>query len=141
MDVRKEVEKYFYKGGLSCSESTLQILIDAGVADCAPETVKMMTGFAGGMQCGLTCGAVTGAVAAIGSRLGRTEPVSREECVEMVKDFLAEWVDRFGDITCQGLKENYIPEHMAPDQDRHDVCEVLVQAAVEMVCARLGSEK
>lgn len=68
------IQKYFYNGGLNCAESTMRTLIEEGVTGAPPESVRMMSGFGGGMQRGSTYGAVVAAVAALGWAAGRTEP-------------------------------------------------------------------
>ena len=50
--VPSDVTKYFYSGGLNCAETTLRVLIEDNVIDAPIETVRMMTGFGGGMRRG-----------------------------------------------------------------------------------------
>ena len=110
--MKMDATTYFYKGGLNCAETTLRCLIEEGVIDAPPETVRMMTGFGGGMQRGTTCGAVVGAVAALGWVTGRTEPEqAREPSAKAVREFLREFENSFGTLNCKELQAVYVKEH------------------------------
>ena len=129
-----DVTRYFYKGGLNCAESTLRCLIEEGCIAPPPETVRMMTGFGGGMQRGTTCGAVIAAVAAIGWATGRTEPgQSREASAAAVREFLRRFEETFGTLTCRELQAVYVKEHALRSEGMYRSCTVFVEKAVELV--------
>lgn len=125
---------YFYKGGLNCAETTLRCLIEEQVIDAPPETVRMMTGFGGGMQRGMTCGAVVGAVAALGWAAGRTEPEQdRGPSAKMVRAFLQEFESSFGTLNCRELQTAYVKEHAIKSEGMYRCCTVFVERAIELV--------
>ena len=127
-------ETYFYKGGLNCAEATLRCLIEEGVIDAPLETVRMMTGFGGGMQRGKTCGAVIGAVAALGWATGRTEPgADRAASAAVVREFLERFEEAFGTLTCAELRTVYAKEHALKSEGMYRSCTVFVEKSVELV--------
>ena len=129
-----DVKKYFYNGGLNCAESTLRCLIEDGVIDPPMETVRMMSGFGGGMQRGTTCGAVIAAVAALSWVTGRTEPdESRRESAEAVREFLKRFEKEFGVLTCRELQSTYVTEHALKSDGMYRKCTVFVEKTVEIV--------
>lgn len=128
-----EVTKYFYNGGLNCAESTLRCLIEDGAIDAPMDTVRMMTGFGGGMQRGSTCGAVIGAVAALSWATGRTEPdASRAESAAAVREFLKRFEAEFGTLSCKELQATYVKEHALKSDGMYRKCTVFVEKAIEI---------
>ena len=128
-----EVTKYFYNGGLNCAESTLRCLIEDGAIDAPIDTVRMMTGFGGGMQRGSTCGAVIGAVAALSWATGRTEPdASRVESAAAVREFLKRFEAEFGTLSCKELQATYVKEHALKSDGMYRKCTVFVEKAIEI---------
>lgn len=127
------VTEYFYNGGLNCAESTLRVLIENGAIDAPMETVRMMSGFGGGMQRGTTCGAVIGAVSALGWATGRTEPgQSRTESAAAVKKFLSRFEAEFGTLECKELRAGYAKEHALKSEGMYRSCTVFVEQAVRL---------
>ena len=128
-----EVTRYFYNGGLNCSESTLRCLIEDGVINAPMDTVRMMTGFGGGMQRGTTCGAVIGAVAALSWATGRTEPdASRAESAAAVREFLKRFEAEFGTLSCKELQTTYVKEHALKSDGMYRKCKVFAEKAIEI---------
>lgn len=127
------ITEYFYKGGLNCAESTMRCLIENEVVDIPLESVRMMSGFGGGMQRGAVCGAVISAVAAIGSKTGRVEPgESRQPSAAAVREFLNRFEDEFGTLYCHELQETYVKEHALKSEGMYRACTVFVEKAVEL---------
>lgn len=128
-----DVEKIFYKGGLNCAESTLRCLIEDGAVDIPEETVRMMTGFGGGMQRGAVCGAVVSAVCAIGSKTGRISPEeSRTPSAAAVREFLTRFEGEFGTIYCRDLQSTYVKEHALKSKGMYRACTVFVEKAIQI---------
>ena len=133
--MKTDVTRYFYNGGLNCAESTLRCLMEKGVIDAPEETVRMMTGFGGGMQRGTTCGAVVGAVAALGWATGRTKPgESRAASARAVREFLKGFEKAFGTLDCSSLQATYVREHALKSDGMYRKCTVFVEKAVELTC-------
>lgn len=139
------VRKYFYNGGLNCAETTLRCLIEDGAVDAPLDTVRMMTGFGGGMQRGAACGAVVGAVAALGWVTGRTEPGGpRAASAAAVREFLQRFEVEFGTLTCRELRAVYAREHGLKSDGMYRSCTVFVEKAVELtedILKKIAAEK
>lgn len=124
---------YFYKGGLNCAETTMKCLIEDGVVDLPEETVRLMSGFGGGMQRGSICGAVTGAVAAIGAKTGRTSvDEDRKPSAKAVRTFLKRFEEEFGTLYCKELQKTYVKEHALKSPGMYRACTVFVEKAIEL---------
>lgn len=133
------VIRYFYNGGLNCAESTLKCLIEEGFVNLPEDTVKMMSGFGGGMQRGSVCGAVIAAVAALGSEYGRTSTEEdRKPSSDAVKDFLKNFEDEFGTIYCKELQQTYVKDHALKSQGMYRACTVFVEKAIELTASELS---
>ena len=129
----RDVSEYFYKGGLNCAESVMKSLIEDGAIDLPIETVRMMTGFGGGLHRGSICGAVTGSVAALGAKYGRTSTdESRKTCTEAVSCFLKQFEEEYGTIYCRDLREKYAKGHKTKSEGMYRACTVFVQRAAEI---------
>jgi C_GCAxxG_C_C family probable redox protein len=132
--MKVDAKNYFYNGGLNCAESTLRCLIEDGVIDVPLETVRMMTGFGGGMQRGTTCGAVVAAVAAIGWVTGRIEPgESRAASAAAVRAFLQQFEAEFGTLDCKSLRAVYAKEHALKSDGMYRSCTAFVERAIDLV--------
>lgn len=128
------ITEYFYKGGLNCAESTMRCLIENEVVDIPLESVRMMSGFGGGMQRGAVCGAVISAVAAIRSKTGRVEPSeSRQPSAAAVREFLNRFEDEFGTLYCHELQKTYVKEHALKSEGMYRACTVFVEKAGQLL--------
>ncbi len=128
-----DAKKYFFNGGLNCAETTMRCLIEDGAVDIDPQTVRLMSGFGGGMQRGLVCGAVIAGVAALGAKYGRIsldEP--RKPSADAVKRFLKEFEERFGTLSCLELRTKYAKEHCLKSEGMYRACTVFVEEAVRI---------
>ena len=135
-----KVTDYFYRGGLNCAESTMKVFTESGIVDAPSDVVRMMTGFGGGMQRGSVCGAVIASVAAIGWKLGRTNPgEDRRPSADGVKQFLKEFESEFGTIYCGELQRIYVREHALKSEGMYRACTVFVEKAVEISMRVLSS--
>lgn len=136
-----DVTKYFYKGGLNCAESTLRALIEDNVVNISMESVRMMSGFGGGMQRGSTCGAVVAAVCALGWATGRTEPGDdRAPSANAVREFLKRFEAEFGTLNCQELQAAYVKEHALKSEGMYRHCTIFVETAIALAKEVLHSQ-
>ena len=132
--------RYFYKGGLNCAESTLKCLIEDGIIDIPEGSVRMMSGFGGGMQRGSVCGAVIGSVAALGSVYGRTlAEEDRKPSADAVRTFLRRFEEEFGTIYCKELQQTYVREHAIKSEGMYRACTVFVDKAIEITSSIINS--
>ncbi len=129
-----QVQSYFYCNGLNCAETTMRCLIENGVIDAPIETVRMMTGFGGGMQRGATCGAVIAAVAAIGWITGRIEPgESRSASSAAVKEFLGQFEETFGALTCEELQALHAKDCALKSDEMYRRCTAFLDKVLDIL--------
>ena len=101
------IREIFLDGNYNCAEAVLLWANERYGLNVAPEDVRLVSGFGGGMGCGENCGALLGAMAALSKALvqdrAHTTPGFREACAELVDRFRAD----LGSIECTELKEKY----------------------------------
>ena len=132
---------YFYKGGLNCAETVMRCLIENGVIDLPIETVRMMTGFGGGMKRGTVCGAVVGAVSAIGAKKGRVSTdESKKPAQDDVKIFLKRFEEKFGTIYCKQLQRKYVKDRKHKSEGMYRVCTAFVEEAYALAKELIETE-
>lgn len=137
-----DATRYFYKGGLNCAESTLRCLMDDKVIDVPDETIRMMSGFGGGMQLGSVCGAVVASVSAIGAAKGRmSAEETRQPCMKAVSRFLKAFQAEYGTIYCKELRATFAGNAPRHSEGMYRACTVFVEKAVELVKEVLAEEE
>lgn len=91
----------------NCAEAVLLWADERYGLGVAPEDVKLVSGFGGGLGCGENCGALLGAMAALSKALvrdrGHATPGFKEACAGLTDRFRAD----LGSIRCTELKEKY----------------------------------
>ena len=101
------IREIFLDGNYNCAEAVLLWANERYGLNVAPEDVRLVSGFGGGMGCGENCGALLGAMAALSKALvqdrAHTTPGFREACAGLVDRFRAD----LGSIECAELKEKY----------------------------------
>ena len=101
------IRELFLDTDHNCAEAVLLWADERYGLNIAPEDVKLVSGFGGGLGCEETCGALLGAMAALSKRLVRDRahvtPGFREDCAGLVDRFRAE----LGSIRCGELKQMY----------------------------------
>ena len=105
------VREIFLDKDCNCAETLLLWADEKYGLGVAPEDVKLVSGFGGGLGCGENCGALLGALAALSKALVRDKAHAttgfREACAGLVDRFREE----LGSIECEELKER----HRRPD--------------------------
>ena len=111
--INKEVP-YFGEEGLSCSQSTLRLLIERGVVDLPIETVKLMTYLHGNKKRDAHCGAVNGAMTALGAEFGFYEVGGHHDGrgYALAEEFLQAFEEKFGNVRCQELVGKTVKERV-----------------------------
>ena len=101
------IRELFLDTDHNCAEAVLLWANERYGLHIAPEDVKLVSGFGGGLGCGENCGALLGAVAALSKVLvqerAHATPGFREACAGLVDLFRAD----LGSIECTDLKEKY----------------------------------
>lgn len=131
MEIINEKVPYFGEEGLNCAESSLRLLIERGVVDVPMDSIRLFTGLGGGAGCsGGPCGVVVGCTAAIGSKLGRSDPSQAhwQPTIDVRNVFLERFKERFGHLTCDGLTEGLVNESV----ETQKLCSTFVLGGVEI---------
>ena len=126
-----------FDSGFHCSEA---VFLGAGghlLGELQPHAVRLATPFAGGL--GSTklelCGALTGALMVIGGLYGRTEAGTDDaRCQELAAAYRAGFLQRFGWLKCQDLKEHWIGNHGQTN------CRALVEGATLLLLELLEEQ-
>ncbi|WP_407310831.1 C-GCAxxG-C-C family protein [Desulfosporosinus sp. SB140] len=105
-----------FKGGLNCSESILQAFNELLNYPVNPESLKMASGFGGGLgHAGCMCGALTSSAMILGLLTGRVDPgQDREPIYEQACDFHNRFEHQFGGTCCRAINPHEFdsPEHL-----------------------------
>jgi C_GCAxxG_C_C family probable redox protein len=124
--------------GYHCSEAILLAVGEYYLGDVSPQALRMSTPFAGGV--GSThlelCGALTGGLMVIGGLAGReNEVINDDRCQALAAAYRAEFLQSFGWLKCQDLKEHWI------GTAGQDSCRVLVEKAAGVLVRVIESSK
>ena len=124
----------FVGANYNCAETVLLWANEKYGLHIAPEDIRLVSGFGGGLGCGENCGALLGAVAALSKCLVRDKahetPGFREACSELVKRFRED----LGSVECVDLKAKY----RQPDVRCLYVVERAAALLDEHICASEG---
>lgn len=105
-----------FKEGFNCAESIVKAFDELCNNSGNPESVRMATGFGGGLgHAGCMCGALTGSAMILGMMRGRTTTVeSNEPAYELTKEFHGRFKSKFGATCCRVLNPHEFdsPEHL-----------------------------
>lgn len=126
-----------FDSGCHCSEA---VLLGAGgnlLGELHPQVMRLATPFAGGV--GSTnlelCGALTGALMVIGGLHGRAQAGADDaRCQELAAAYRAAFLQRFGWLKCQDLKEHWIGNYGQPN------CRALVEGATLLLLELLEEQ-
>ena len=101
--IKYRTEEY----NLNCAEAIIYAANEEYNLNLKEETLKVMSGFGGGMATGDVCGVITGAIGVIGIMFtevsGHKSPMVREMTRELINDFK----EKLGYIKCVDLKAEY----------------------------------
>ena len=101
------IREIFLDKDYNCAEAVLLWADERYGLGVAPEDVKLVSGFGGGLGCGENCGALLGAMAALSKAhvrdRGHATPGFKEACAGLTDRFRAD----LGSIRCTELKEKY----------------------------------
>ena len=101
------IREIFLDKDYNCAEAVLLWADERYGLGVAPEDVKLVSGFGGGLGCGENGGALLGAMAALSKAQvrdrGHATPGFKEACAGLTDRFRAD----LGSIRCTELKEKY----------------------------------
>ncbi len=111
--INKEIP-YFGEEGLTCSQSTLRLLIERGVVKLPLETVKLMSYLHGNMKREAKCGAVNAAAVAFGWAFGFYEVGGHKDRrgYLLTEEFMQAFEEKFGSVKCQELVGTTVQERV-----------------------------
>ena len=127
------IRELFLERDCNCAETVLLWANERYGLNVAPEDVRLVSGFGGGLGCGENCGALLGALAALSKALvkdrAHTTPGFKEACAQLVGRFRAD----LGSIECDELKQMH---------RRSDVrCLYVVERAAAILAESMPSEE
>ncbi|MDF2859017.1 MAG: hypothetical protein K0Q87_4868 [Neobacillus sp.] len=134
--VKKSLE--LFDNGFNCSQAVIgafctQLGMDEHLS------LKLASGFGGGLRCGEVCGAVTGAIMIIGLRYGQyiaEDKDSKMNCYEITSKFVEEYIKRKETIICREILGYDIRDTEArakfPERQK-DVCPKAIETAVVLL--------
>lgn len=97
----------YFKEGYNCAEAVFLTFREYLAPEMPPETVKLVTGFGGGIgRAGCMCGALSGAIISLDMLKGRTsKEESRDEAYLCTKEFHNRFKEQFGSTCCRVLNK------------------------------------
>jgi C_GCAxxG_C_C family probable redox protein len=101
-----------------CSEAILLAAAGHYLPDLEPLAVRLSTPFAGGVGCSKMelCGALAGGLLVIGALYGREDAQTNDDlCQALALQWRERFLQTFGDIACQDLRENWVGQPGQPD--------------------------
>jgi C_GCAxxG_C_C family probable redox protein len=132
-DVRRLMAKDYH-----CSEATLLVVGKYYLSEVDPLAVRMSTPFAAGVGCTHLelCGALAGGLMLIGALYGREKgDVNDDQCQALSAKWRERFLQEFGYIRCQDLRDNWVGQPGQPD------CKALTAHASGLLFDFLEAEK
>ena len=138
---KKDQASSYFDEGFSCSQAVLAVFAEDFGMD-REIAFRLSTPFGGGIaSSGDICGAVSGALMAIGLKYGRIKGddlESKENAYEKVREFIAEFGKRNGNIDCKDLLGHkiYNPDgtkNPLAEKAADEKCDGLVRSAIEIL--------
>lgn len=106
--LKEMVKKYREeKYDLNCAESIMYAANEEYDLNLSKETLKVMSGFGGGMGIGDVCGVITGAVGVIGVMFTEVSGHKSPRINEMSQEFISNFKSKLGYSKCDDLKKEY----------------------------------
>lgn len=105
-----------FRDGYNCSEAIFLAFHELLNLPVDRETVKMLTGFGGGLgHAGCMCGALVSSAAVLNILFGRTDNKGdRKQAYAITSEFHDRFLDKFGATCCRALNQAPFdtPEHL-----------------------------
>lgn len=95
-----------FKSGYNCAESTVQAFRMAGVVKISEDSLKLASGFGGGLgKARSLCGALSGCTMVISSLTGRSNPHEKplQEVYDLSREFHDVFQTHFSSVMCKDL--------------------------------------
>lgn len=103
-------KKYGITEDFNCAETILSGANKIYNLGLDTNTVKLASGFGGGMAIESVCGALTGAIMVLGYMFVNEKAHESDRIKEITKDFFEAFEKKMGSIDCASLKEKYHTE-------------------------------
>ncbi|EKQ51810.1 MULTISPECIES: C-GCAxxG-C-C family (seleno)protein [unclassified Clostridium] len=106
----KEMAKKYWNEeyDLNCAECIMYAANEEYDLNLTKETLKVMSGFGGGMATGDVCGVITGAIGVIGIMFTEISGHKSPHVREMTREFIKRFKEKLGFVKCADLKKEYI---------------------------------
>jgi len=154
--IRERARKNFSRG-FNCSECVLEAVLAHTETGLPPETLKLATGFGGGVGLyGDTCGAISGAVLAVSAVHGRSELPQAGDRKEAMKAASQQLYgkpglyrlfnqipntikDTYGHTRCGKITEQWQEQWLCREHALH--CREIITDAAELAAKLINSDK
>lgn len=93
---------------LNCAECIMYAANEEYDLNLSKETLKVMSGFGGGMAIGDVCGVITGSIGVIGIVFTEVSGHKSPKVREMTKEFINKFEEKLGYNKCVDLKKEYV---------------------------------
>lgn len=93
---------------LNCAECIMYAANEEYDLNLSKETLKVMSGFGGGMAIGDVCGVITGSIGVIGILFTEVSGHKSPKVREMTKEFINKFEEKLGYNKCVDLKKEYV---------------------------------
>ena len=121
------IREIFLDGNYNCAEAVLLWANERYGLNVAPEDVRLVSGFGGGMGCGSMCGAITGALMAMG---GMGLPMTARS------ELFWQFEEKNGALHCADL----IQAAAERGEPKKTHCDRVILECVDFVCRQINKE-
>lgn len=138
-----DAAKGYYREGLNCAECVFKSFLDQGEANLPPEVICLASGLGAGIGATRnTCGAVLGACLAMGTKIGRRDPLAKAEMADRVAelnapdgiyakfgDFIRAFEAEYSSVKCGDLTADFEDWH---SRERKKHCQKIIARCAEL---------
>lgn len=105
MTLQETIQKYYVQGNYNCSETLIHAANEYYDLKLDEDSMKVLSGFGGGMFVGSTCGALIGSVAAVSKKVIQSKAheeinTFRPQIQKCVRNFK----EKLGGMDCKDIK-------------------------------------
>lgn len=137
MTLQETIQKYYVQGNYNCSETLIHAANEYYDLKLDEDSMKVLSGFGGGMFVGSTCGALIGSVAAVSKKVIQSKAheeidTFRPQIQKCVRNFK----EKLGGMDCKDIK----PIHHDKESHCLKTC-LLAGEALEQTMKDAGIEQ
>lgn len=134
MTLQETIKKYYVEGNYNCSETLIHAANSYYDLQLDEESMKVLSGFGGGMFIGSTCGALIGSVAAISKKVIQSKAHEELDSFRpQIQKCVINFKKKLGGTDCKDIK----PLHHDKESRCLKTC-LLAGEALEQTMKELG---